>query len=181
MLGPLRQNEKYHQFADQRCLCGCVPNYMDVYSNAAFLLVAAQRLATQIDLLGVGVLLTSFGSAYYHWKPTTQRLFWDRLPMTIGFAQPIATSTHIHPLFILFLGLVSVCYWKHTNDLRLYVLYQYGGVLCCVCAFPYAVAIYALAKLCEHMDRPIFVMTGETISGHTLKHVVAACAIRCID
>ena len=31
-----------------------------------------------------GIFLTSLGSAYYHWRPNSPRLFWDRLPMTIG-------------------------------------------------------------------------------------------------
>lgn len=33
----------------------------------------------------VGVLLTGLGSAYYHWRRDNATLFWDRLPMTIGF------------------------------------------------------------------------------------------------
>ena len=35
--------------------------------------------------LTVGIFLTGFGSSYYHWNPSDDTLFWDRLPMAIGF------------------------------------------------------------------------------------------------
>lgn len=47
-LPPIPQNESYHDFADQRVLCGCIPNYMDVISNAPFFFVG---------LLGLNALL----------------------------------------------------------------------------------------------------------------------------
>jgi hypothetical protein len=33
------------------------------------------------------IALTAFGSAYYHLRPATGRLVWDRLPMTHGEPQ----------------------------------------------------------------------------------------------
>jgi hypothetical protein len=33
-----------------------------------------------------GILLTGFGSSYYHWNPNDDTLFWDRLPMTLCLA-----------------------------------------------------------------------------------------------
>jgi hypothetical protein len=38
------------------------------------------------------------------------------------------------------------------------------------------IAIYALAKLCELNDATLFYVSGEWISGHSLKHSVAALA-----
>ncbi len=35
---------------------------------------------------------------------------------------------------------------------------------------------YLLAKICEHFDGEIFILLGKTVSGHTLKHVIAAIA-----
>ena len=32
------------------------------------------------------MLLTAVGSSYYHLAPDNERLFWDRLPMTIAFS-----------------------------------------------------------------------------------------------
>jgi hypothetical protein len=39
-LPPLPQPPEYHQFADQRTLLG-IPNFFNVFSNVAFLLVGA--------------------------------------------------------------------------------------------------------------------------------------------
>ena len=36
-------------------------------------------------MLTLGVLLTGFGSGYYHWSPSNETLVWDRLPMTLTF------------------------------------------------------------------------------------------------
>jgi hypothetical protein len=38
------------------------------------------------------------------------------------------------------------------------------------------IAIYALAKLLELGDHAVFEWTGHLVSGHSLKHAVAACA-----
>ena len=116
---PLPQPLKYHDFADQRCLCCGVPNTADVLSNAPFLLVSAIGLdhilgGTALGALGLGhvlgapvfadravelplwitfflgVGLVALGSGYYHWRPDNARLVWDRLPMTIGFMALLA-------------------------------------------------------------------------------------------
>ena len=41
-------------------------------------------------------------------------------------------------------------------------------------------ACYALAKLAEHWDRPVFQATGRRVSGHTLKHLLSAMAPLCV-
>jgi hypothetical protein len=41
----------------------------------------------------------------------------------------------------------------------------------------YALLWYGLAKILEYFDLGIFEMTGEVISGHTLKHIAAAIAV----
>ena len=38
------------------------------------------------------------------------------------------------------------------------------------------IALYALAKLLELGDEAVFRATGDWVSGHSLKHVAAACA-----
>jgi hypothetical protein len=42
-----------------------------------------------------------------------------------------------------------------------------------------AFALYILAKVCEHFDRAIY-ETTQQISGHAIKHVLAALAALCI-
>ena len=36
------------------------------------------------------------------------------------------------------------------------------------------IALYALAKVFEHFDAQVYTLTGEVLSGHSLKHVLAA-------
>ena len=39
-------------------------------------------------------MLTAIGSAYYHWRPTTERLVWDRLPMSMAFGAAFRGAEH---------------------------------------------------------------------------------------
>jgi hypothetical protein len=90
---PIAQDETYHLFADGRALCG-IPNFWNVVSNLPFAIVGALglwKLRTALDrALFTGILLTFFGSAYYHLAPSDGRLIWDRLPMTIVFMSLLA-------------------------------------------------------------------------------------------
>ena len=45
-----------------------------------------------IVVLFLGILLTGFGSAYYHLDPDDRTLFWDRLPMAISFMAILAIA-----------------------------------------------------------------------------------------
>ena len=146
-----------------------------------------------------GVALVSLGSGYYHLAPDNSTLVWDRLPMSVGFmALSIAVlAEHVNlrlekyllaPAIVL--GLASVITWHYTDDLRLYVLVQFLPLLLLPAVLllfdsPYthrgllllALAVYVIAKLAEHYDRAVFEMTGEIVSGHSLKHLLAALAL----
>ena len=140
--------------------------------------------------------LVSLGSAYYHWKPSNARLVWDRLPMTMAFmailsnaigdTMQLATPTIVAGLMTV--GAASVFYWSVTDDLRPYVLVQfyslallpllmilfpspYGGALP---DYGLALVFYAGAKVCENRDQQIWAATGRRISGHSIKHLLAA-------
>ena len=93
----IAQDPAYHNFADQRAFFS-IPNFFDVTSNLPFLFVGVWGLwmvgrCHFLDpverwpyvVLFIGIFLTCFGSAYYHWTPNNQTLVWDRLPMTIAF------------------------------------------------------------------------------------------------
>ena len=142
-----------------------------------------------------GVILTSVGSAYYHLAPDNERLVWDRLPMTVVvmallaaiIAERISAKTGITILLpLLALGIGSVFYWQRFDDLRPYgfvIFFPMLLVPMLIALFPvkntsgeyliYLVGFYLLAKLCEYFDAQIFA-AGGVISGHTLKHVIAA-------
>jgi hypothetical protein len=96
----------YHDFADQRAMLG-IPNFMDVTSNAGFVLVGLAGLAVTLGGRGsfewqperlpytvffVGIALTGVGSAYYHLAPDNESLVWDRLPMTVAFMSLVAAQ-----------------------------------------------------------------------------------------
>lgn len=156
-----------------------------------------------VFFLSVGFV--ALGSAYYHLEPSNETLLWDRLPMSVAFmaltsavvADRINGSAgNTWFLFLLVtLGLLSLVYWHWTEsagrgDLRFYGFLQfYPMVLLPIVLwlFPdhrftpgrfliWVIAWYSAAKALEHFDHEIFAATGNTVSGHTLKHLAAAIA-----
>lgn len=143
------------------------------------------------------VALTAFGSAYYHFAPDDARLVWDRIPMSFGFAALLAATVAERislPLGLrllvplLFFGGGSVVYWRWTGDLLPYAVAQYGSIaaiLAIVILFRSrythggyifgVLAFYGAAKAAESLDAPIYGF-GHLVSGHSLKHVLAALA-----
>jgi len=197
---PLPQPASYHDFADQRTLLG-IPHFMGVASNLPFLVAgvyglynaAAKKASAGWFVLALSVLLTCFGSGYYHWTPSDATLFWDRLPMALGFSALLALMLQERVvqksdrLFfpILAVGVGSLLYWRWQNDLRFYFLLQAWAVLLVPAILglfpdPYrgtgwlwlGIGFYALSKIFELLDRPIYGALG-VVSGHSLKHLAA--------
>jgi hypothetical protein len=195
------QDQAYHLFADQRALVG-LPNFWNVVSNIPFVVVGALGLARFRNdiatiVLFFGFFLTGIGSAYYHWSPSDGTLFWDRLPMTISFAAIFSLvvkeriGARIGAMLLwpmLALGAAGLLAWLWSDDLRLYFWAQFfpGLVLMTLFAlYPakythahywlIAAGLYALAKIFEFTDYPIYSL-GRLLSGHTVKHFAAAAA-----
>lgn len=215
---PIPQDPAYHRLADDRTMLG-VPNALNVLSNAPFILVGVvglwiarpgSRLARFADererwpwlVFFLGLVLTGFGSAYYHLAPGNTRLMWDRLPLSIAlmglFAAVIAERIGprvglalLGPLVAI--GLGSVWYWhagevQGRGDLRPYALVQFYPIVAVplmLWLFPARytrggavlamVGVYAFAKVFELLDASIY-RAGTIVSGHTLKHVFAGAA-----
>ncbi|HRI75752.1 MAG TPA: ceramidase domain-containing protein [Alphaproteobacteria bacterium] len=154
-----------------------------------------------------GVFLVGFGSGYYHWAPDNKTLVWDRLPMTIAFMSlfSLVIAEHVsrrlgYALFPLFLaaGIGSVWYWDYTEgmgagDLRPYALVQFLPmvlILMMVAMFRthaggtrylmWCLGWYLAAKGLEHYDDAVFSLLGQTVSGHSLKHLAAAAGVACL-
>ncbi len=211
VLPPVAQPQDYHDFADKRAWLG-MPNFGNVASNIAFLLAGLAGLAVMrtpavramgaasrygYDLMFLGLLLTAFGSSYYHWAPSDARLVWDRLPMTVVF-MPLLAATFAErlnwrsllPLLALtLLGMGSVVYWKFSGNFLPYLMAQAGAILLILLALAWlptpwtgrrlmipALVCYAFAFVCERLDGEIFQLTGGIVSGHTIKHLGAAAA-----
>jgi hypothetical protein len=216
LLPPIPQPLSYHNFADQRSWLG-IPNFGDVVSNLPFALVG---IAGLVFLLGPGakkigdpperwlylfmfasLILTAFGSAYYHLAPGNARLVWDRIPIMMVFMALLAAvvaervsvvaGLALFPVFEI-VGIASVIVWRagelHGHgDLRFYAAVQVYAILILLLAllfppkytrgadFAVVVGFYALAKILEESDRQVFAL-GQIVSGHTLKHLAAAAA-----
>lgn len=216
LLPAMPQPAAYHEFADRRAMLG-VTNFLDVVSNAGFLLaglaglavVARRRTRFVLEaerlpyaVFFAGLLLTAAGSAYYHLVPDNERLFWDRLPMTVAFMSLVAAQivdrinvkaglALLVPMLIV--GAASVLYWRATeragagNVVPYGVLQAYSVVILLVITLLYrsrytrgsdiywVFAAYVAAKLLEWLDGEILAL-GNLVSGHTLKHLAAAAA-----
>jgi Ceramidase len=201
LLPPISQDQSYHQFADQRTILG-VPNFWNVVSNFPFVAVGATglqrfRYNPATVVLFTGILLTGFGSSYYHWNPNDGTLFWDRLPMTLCFMAILAVvieervnaragAALLWPLIAI--GVFSLLLWRWTGDLRLYIWVQFFPCLALPLLFllfppkytgtsywVIAGALYALAKVLEFFDGVVY-SASSILSGHTLKHLAAAAA-----
>ena len=218
VLPRIPQPQSYHLFADRRSFLG-IRNFGDVVSNVPFAVIgicallfllhssrnqAKRRFVDPRErwpymLVFVGLLLTAFGSSYYHLSPDNARLVWDRLPMTIAFMAMVAAiiaerislraGLWLLPLLLL-IGMGSVWQWYATEtmgagDLRFYAAVQTYSALVLLLALVFpkrytrtsdlavVVGFYALAKALESLDQPIFA-AGHIVSGHTLKHLAAA-------
>lgn len=213
---PMPQPLDYHAFVDRRAFFGTA-NFFDVASNIGFVVPGVIGLFVTLSprtsfvhpverlpyvVFFMGMLLTSLGSSYYHLAPDNERLFWDRLPMTIAFMSLIAAQlcervnvrlgiALLVPM--LAVGAVSVFYWRATeragegNVIPYGILQGYCVVILLLIAVLlrsrytrerdvyWVFAWYVAAKALEALDRPIFAL-GNLVSGHSLKHLAAGAA-----
>jgi hypothetical protein len=147
-----------------------------------------------------GVIATGLGSAGYHLAPTNDTLVWDRLPMAVSFMALLSALVAerlgaelgrrlLAPLVLA--GVASVAYWylgelRGEGNLLPYAIVQFGSLA----AIPLvllvgrgrdgadwmiALGLYALSKVLEVSDAAVLEAVG--VSGHTLKHLVAAAGI----
>lgn len=203
----------YFNFADQRYMLG-VPNAFDVLTNLLFISVGASGLYWifknktlegsfyfYVGLwLSLSILLTGFGSAYFHWTPQPDTLTWDRFPMTLAFAGLCSLIAGDRfgknmgwSLFIILLPLGPICVFAYKANfwtLRPYAALQLATVLFVLISviikpkgkmpnslFYWALGLYALAKVFEKHDHQVFDFLSNCLSGHSIKHILAALAL----
>jgi hypothetical protein len=156
------------------------------------------RAAWPYAVLFAGVVLTAFGSAWYHAQPNDATLLWDRLPMAFGFAGLVAgTLTDRAPqrisqwlLVFAAVGAGTVLYWHVSGNLLPYLTMQVGFIAAALIATAWiaprythanrvyaAAGLYAIAVIFERLDHQVYEMLGGWVSGHTLKHLAACTAI----
>jgi hypothetical protein len=140
--------------------------------------------------------------AIFHWAPSPETLFWDRLPMAVVFMALFALMIGDRmglvagrSLFLplLSFGVFSVLHWRWTEvagrgDVRLYAVVQFLPMLAMPALLIFrqgrytqgrmvwmCLGWYAAAKLLELADERVF-LWGGVVSGHTLKHLAGAAA-----
>ena len=147
-----------------------------------------------------GLLVTAGVSALYHWQPDNAGLFWDRAGMVLAFAgllglaalQGVGRRAALGlAVAVLALGPLSVQAWAVSGNLLPWAALQFGGMALIVALavvkpaslapglriqWGWVMGLYVLAKLLELADHQVFALTGQLISGHSLKHVVAGFA-----
>ncbi|MDQ3190989.1 MAG: alkaline phytoceramidase [Bacteroidota bacterium] len=155
LIGPIAQNQEYHDFTDKRMFFG-IPNFMDVITNIPFLFIGIAGLIVVFNsgskkhtlkkicfTLFIGFVLLCFGSGYYHYTPSDFPLVFDRIPIAIIFMSffsifiydYIGNYTGLRSFYFLnFIGIASVIYWYFSGitgngDLRLYALVQFYPVI----------------------------------------------------
>jgi hypothetical protein len=178
------QDPAYHHFADTRAIAG-IPNACNVLSNLPFLVIGVLSLMTvrrdaASVAFGIGLVLTAFGSAFYHWSPNDHTLLCDRAGMVVALMAVIAllVDSACVLAFAEIIGIGSLVWWQLNGDLRLYGVVQFFPGLLILALRRWrllpVLVFYAIAKACEQYDGRIYDALGHAISGHTLKHFAAA-------
>jgi hypothetical protein len=167
-----------------------------VLSNLPFLVVAALARGAPV-YLRVSVAAIAVGSGAYHASPGDELLALDWAPIALTLTLLAATVIEQRIAFLLapVLALGSVAFWLATGGTRSggnmapYVATQAAGVfvppLIALLApvrvrAPWllaGVACFALARVAAAYDRQLLEAIG--LSGHSIKHIVAALAAAC--
>lgn len=149
-------------------------------------------------LFFAGLVFTAAGSVFYHLQPDALRLAADRAGMAIAFAgmlglavcERVSLRAGWPAACVAFAGgLMAVAVYHERGDVLPWAVVQFGGMalvlgLALLRPVPGAMGLklgaviffYGVAKLFELGDHAVFDATGDVVSGHTLKHLVAACA-----
>ncbi|UNM96479.1 ceramidase [Ignatzschineria rhizosphaerae] len=208
------QPEHYHQFSGDEMILG-IPNFMNVASNIFYILaglIGLYRVQYRKVTLSksrwrtffIALIFVGFGSSYYHLSPSTHTLFWDRLPMSIGFAllsanflaeRYPACKSKATLLLLLGFSIYSVLHWHlgelmELGDLRLYAITQFATIalIAIILIFkpqnrlldrPYWILLvgYTIAKICEMLDPMIFALSHQLLGGHVIKHIISGIAL----
>ncbi|MEN9842198.1 MAG: hypothetical protein RLZZ612_27 [Pseudomonadota bacterium] len=148
-------------------------------------------------MLSLGLCFTAVGSGIFHWQPTTAGLALDRMAMSVIFAGLLgmAVAQHISEraglvtmaVMVSLAPLAAAVAWFSGNASPWGVV-QYGGMLLLLTlmfasqgpsrlVLVKVLVLYGIAKGCEMADDTLWALTHGLVSGHTLKHLVAAIAV----
>lgn len=155
-----------------------------------------------LALAVLGFVLTALASSLYHVRPDDAGVLWDRLAMSLIFAAVIglafgqiahAWAAASMALVTLVAAITALLVWRANGNFSPWIVVQAGGMLLLLAAglahkripstlhVPHLpllalIGCYALAKLAEWGDHAIFELSSGLLSGHSLKHILAALA-----
>ena len=149
-------------------------------------------------LFFTGLVLTAGASSWYHGHPDEAGLTIDRCGMGVGFAGllGLAAAGRVSDragaalaLAVLALAPLAAQVAARAGNVLPWAALQFGGIMLILWfaglrprpgapAFSCGLVIlaYAVAKLLEVSDHQVYALTGQLVSGHTLKHVAASLA-----
>jgi hypothetical protein len=195
-------------FADQETHLG-VPNFWNVATNLGFAVLGLAGMAQYRRYpeiyRGLGaafaaaILGVAFGSSYFHYAPSPTTLFWDQLPMSVGFAifTGMVIADRASPKVGRIVGIVlsvagAVSVWNiyyGNGATEYYLAVQFGSLIFAILtllATPrnrmrtslifVGLVAYIVAKVLETNDHRVFDAL-KVVSGHSLKHVAATLAL----
>lgn len=159
----------------------------------------AQAHAAASLVLCLGLLFTAVASGVYHLHPDDAGLALDRMGMAWVFAgvMGVAVANRVSDraawagmaLLAVLAPAAAAVAWMADNAVP-WAVVQFGGLLVLAglavlparqgqAALPLVALLvgYALAKVAEMSDQWVFDLTAGVVSGHTLKHVLAAWAV----
>lgn len=164
------------------------------------------REAIPYRLFFISAILVGLGSGYYHLAPDNSRLVWDRAAISLAMmswlaaiiGERVSVTVGLRLLPVVYAaGLGSVISWgwseaKGIGDLRLYGLMQFYPMLLIPLLLRLyeprysgdknilsVIGLYMLALSCDLTDHQIAALT-RVVSGHTVKHLIAALAMYCV-
>jgi predicted membrane channel-forming protein YqfA (hemolysin III family) len=162
----------------------------------AAMMPPVQRACARIFF--AGLVLTTFCSTWYHLAPGEAGLAIDRAGMSVAFAgvfgllavaQVSERAGRWVAVVSLAAGPVTLLVALLAGNVLPWALVQGGGLLLLLVfglraprrgalavRWGVVLALYVIAKLLELADATVFAATGELVSGHTLKHLLAAAA-----
>lgn len=144
-----------------------------------------------------GLFATAAGSCWYHLAPDDAGVTVDRIGMSIAFAGIIGLATcrvsgragHAMAALVLLAGPAAVLHWFVSGNLLPWAVVQAGGMLLLAAlafmrpvpgAAPirwgFVLVAYGVSKALEAGDHFVWELTSGWVSGHSLKHLVAAAA-----
>tara|TARA_B100000900_G_scaffold372573_1_gene352583 strand:+ start:3266 stop:3715 length:450 start_codon:yes stop_codon:yes gene_type:complete len=133
----------------------------------------------------INVLLLAITSAYYHLNPNKYTIIYDMMFVVGTHTSAIMYLVNSDNKNLLYLfGIISVYYATVYDDVRLYELVKYGSSIYFIynvyknkSISKYSILLIGLYLIQDYVaknDKEIYNITNGTISGHTLKHIVAS-------